>query len=167
MPSLIVNIGIAGAYPDTLLAMCDIVLADGDIYGDVGMELPTDTGTSDFLPIAETDFGREFYVAPFAATIPDFLPRTVGPEVDFRVHSGRGCTVNTCTGTNAVGVRRAKQTGAVFETMEGAAVLQIGQMYHVPVCQIRAISNIAANREMRPENIRRALANLRRYLEMI
>ena len=48
--------------------------------------------------------------------------------------------------------------------MEGAAVAQIGAARNMPVTEIRAISNIAAHRDMRPENIQLALANLRRFL---
>ena len=48
-----------------------------------------------------------------------------------------------------------------FESMEGAAVAQIGQRFGIPVSEIRAISNIASRRDMRPENIRLALTHLR------
>ncbi|MDX1932337.1 MAG: hypothetical protein SFU56_07015 [Capsulimonadales bacterium] len=167
----IVNIGIAGAYPETELRIGDIVVADGDTYGDIGMELPDEAGgVGGFLPVADTPFGREFYSHPLPCRVPDALAARVGPGGagrGFAVRTGRGCTVNACTGTETVGRRRAAQTGAIFETMEGAAVCQIGRAGNAPVCQIRAISNIAARREMRPENIRLALANLHVFLSGI
>ncbi len=49
--------------------------------------------------------------------------------------------------------------------MEGAAIAQIGQQEGIPVCELRAISNIAAHRDMRPDNIALALTNLRTYLQ--
>ncbi len=39
-PARILNIGIAGAYPDSKLAIGDIVMAQSEVYGDVGFELP-------------------------------------------------------------------------------------------------------------------------------
>jgi futalosine hydrolase len=154
-PRLLVNIGIAGAYQETGLDIGDIVLADGEVFGDVGFELPDPPG---FRHVAEADFGREFYGEPLPTIRPAAFLRD-------RAKLARGCTVNACTGTEATGILRRDRFGAGFETMEGAAVAQVGKMHGVPVCEIRAISNIAARRDMRPENIRRALDSLRKYLE--
>ena len=52
---------------------------------------------------------------------------------------------------------------AQFETMEGAAVAQIAQRLDVPFYEVRAISNIAADRDMRPENIKIALESLQAF----
>jgi hypothetical protein len=51
--------------------------------------------------------------------------------------------------------------------MEGAAVAQVGQSYQIPTGQIRAISNIAGDRDMQPENIRLAIGNLKRFLSVL
>lgn len=154
-PTRIVNIGIAGAYPASGLAIGDIVIASSEVYGDVGFELPDAPG---FQPITESPFG-EFYAAPLPLTPdPDFI-------ADGRlVRRARGCTVNTCTGTERTARLRERLFDAQFETMEGAAVAQVSLRRKIPATQIRAISNIASTRDMRPENIERALANLRDYL---
>ena len=39
-PVGILNIGIAGAYPDSGLSIGDIVMAESEVYGDIGFELP-------------------------------------------------------------------------------------------------------------------------------
>lgn len=150
--SLIVNIGIAGAYHGTGLYIGDIVVADGECYADIGMELPTAPG---FLPIAETPWG-EPYREPLPTVMP---PELVSPGT----RTGSGATVSTCTGSDATGSARFARTGASFESMEGAAVAQIGLMCGVPVCEIRTVSNFCADRDMRPENIALALRNLREY----
>lgn len=157
---LIVNIGIAGAYPNSGMVIGDIVLANGEFYADMGMELPGEPG---FLALPDTDFGA-FYAEPLATVVPDtFLQMPL--EIDhYRIHRAHGATVNACTGTEATGLWREKRYAVGFETMEGAAVAQIGKQFGIPVCEIRAISNIAANRDMRPENIRHALDNLRHFL---
>jgi len=158
-PSRILNIGIAGAYPESGLAIGDIVLADGEVYGDVGFELP---GAPDFQPLSDTAMNAGFYGRPFPLHPPPEF--SVQPGGDYRVHVARGCTVNACTGTEETGRRRARLFGAAFETMEGAAVAQAGRQHGIPVCEIRAISNVAARRDMRPESIARALQNLESYL---
>lgn len=155
LPDLILNIGIAGAYPDTGLAIGDVAAGLDDLYGDIGFELPEPPG---FRPIAESAFGA-FYAAPFPLVQPAFVVRGAPAR--------RGCTVNACTGTRATGLYRRDRFGASFETMEGAAVAQIGQAAGVPVCALRAISNCAADREMHPENIARALESLRNHLDAV
>ncbi|MDQ2688337.1 MAG: futalosine hydrolase [Armatimonadota bacterium] len=151
-PARILNIGIAGAYPGSKLAIGDIVMAESEVYGDVGMELPAAPG---FQPLRETPWGAS-YATPFPlASDPHFTGDRTAP----------GCTVNACAGTDETGRRRAQQFGAAFETMEGAAVAQVGQTLGIPVCEIRAISNFAAHRDMRPENIRLALRRLADFLK--
>lgn len=150
-PARILNIGIAGAYPGSQLAIGDVVMGESEVYGDVGMELPAAPG---FQPLRETPWGG-FYTQPFPLCQD---ARWAGASV------APGCTVNACTGTDETGRRRARLFGAGFETMEGAAVAQVGQALGVPVCEIRAVSNVAARRDMRPENIRLALHNLTDYL---
>lgn len=149
-PQRILNIGIAGAYPGSGFAVGDIVMGLSEVYGDVGFELPDAPG---FQSIGEVSWG-DFYRAPLPLTT--FLEFAGLPL-------RRGCTVNACTGTEATGRLRETLFGAAFETMEGAAVAQAGQALGIPVCEIRTISNIAARRDMRPENIQLALDRLRDY----
>ncbi len=152
----IVNGGIAGAYPNSGLTLGDIVIGTSEVYGDLGFELPEEPG---FRALAESEFGAP-YREPFPLKVPDTLERTGLP-----FSTGRGCTVNTCTGTRKTGERRERIFAAQFETMEGAAAAQIGAAAGVSVIEIRAISNFASDRDMKPETIRLALQNLRRFLE--
>ena len=156
-PALILNIGIAGAYPGSGLALGDIVMGDSEVYGDVGFELPEEPR---FRAVSEAPFGR-FYAEPFPLTL---APRFCRDVTGIRRHTARGCTVNACTGTDATGHLRARLFQAGFESMEGAAVAQVGKQEGIPVCEVRAISNLAARRDMRPENIALALHTLRAYL---
>ena len=151
-PARILNIGIAGAYPDSGLAIGDIVVGTSEVYGDVGFELPEAPG---FRHVGEAPWGT-FYREPLSLTV---FPEFAGAAM------GRGCTVNACTGTKATGRLRERLFNAAFETMEGAAVAQVGTVLKVPVCEIRAISNIASDRDMRPENIKLALENLQVYFQ--
>ena len=151
-PARILNIGIAGAYPGSGLAIGDIIVGTSEVYGDVGFELPEEPR---FRHISDSPWGAP-YQEPVTLTV---FPEFAGAR------EGRGCTVNACTGTEATGRLRERLFGAAFETMEGAAVAQAGYALGIPVCEVRAISNIASDRDMRPENIKLALDSLRSYLQ--
>ncbi len=191
-PARILNIGIAGAYPDSGLNIGDIVIGTSEVYGDVGFELPPDAEVDKFAvkggdraqdtvssaaqsadaldPIQFARF-QSIQTSPFAGALyAEPLPLAADALVPseptgYAVQTGRGCTVNMCAGTEQTGRMRRQMFGAHFESMEGAAVAQAGQLANVPVSEIRAISNIASTRDMRPDNIRLAVANLRAYLE--
>jgi len=151
-PARLLNIGIAGAYPGSGLSVGDIVIGTEEVYGDVGFEMPEEPG---FRHIRESPWGAS-YQEPMGLTV---FPEFAGAR------EGRGCTVNVCTGTKATGRLRERLFDAAFETMEGAAVAQAGYILEVPVCEVRAISNIASDRDMRPENIRIALDALAAYFQ--
>lgn len=149
-PRRILNIGIAGAYPSSGLQIGDVVIGRSEVYGDVGFGLPDAPG---FRHLSESEWGAFYQTA---------LPLTQFAEFPAS-RLGSGCTVNACTGTETVGRLRESFFHASFETMEGAAVAQAGQTLGIPVCEIRAVSNFASTRDMRPENIRLALAALTAY----
>ena len=150
---LILNIGIAGAYPGSGLAIGDIVVGESEVWGDIGFALPE---PPHFRPIQESEFGA-FYTKP--------LPLWAPQQLEGR--RGRGCTVHTCTGTDAQGAQRRALFQADFETMEGAAIAQLGQQWGMPVCEIRAISNLAAQRDMRPEHLRLSHERLKMFLKTL
>jgi futalosine hydrolase len=162
-PVALVNVGIAGAYPGAGLAIGDLAAAESEQFGDLGAEAP---GPETFLPIGGFAWSDPVYALP--------LPLSLEPLGGNGTGGGggsaggntaayqrvRGCTVNACTGTAATGALRRSQTGADFESMEGAAVALAGIELGLPVAEIRAISNFAAARDMRPENIGLALRAL-------
>jgi len=158
-PDFVINSGIAGAYPDCGLQIGDLTWAESEVYGDIGFQQPDAT----FQPIQESPFGAGY----------EHYEMSVPPASDSPITGGRGgiavgvgCTVNTCTGTQAMGEFRRDTFIASFETMEGAAVAQVCQREGVPVYELRAISNIAAERDMRPENIKIALERLKAFLHL-
>lgn len=154
-PDRILNIGIAGAYPESGLNIGEVVAGTSEVYGDVGFELPEPPY---FQSISESRFAGSLYAEPFAL---EAFEERLAPLLRF----GRGVTVNACTGSERVGRLRGEIFQADFETMEGAAVAQAGKSFGIPVCEIRAISNIASVRDMRFENIRRALESLKSHFQ--
>jgi futalosine hydrolase len=149
-PSALVDIGIAGAYAGSGLSIGDLAAGESEQFGDLGMETP---GPEAFLPIAGFPWSDPLYARPLPLSL-EPLGKAEG------LKRARGCTVNACTGTAATGARRRSRTGADFEAMEGAAAALAGAEAGVPVAEVRAISNLAADRDMRPEHIGAALRAL-------
>jgi futalosine hydrolase len=154
-PELIVNVGIAGAYPGAGLNIGELVLGQSEVFGDIGMETP---GQEWFTPVSRMPWADAEYRLPLPLSIEPFMEE---PPQPLRI--GRGCTVNACAGRAETGDMRRMLFRADFESMEGAAVALAAMMAAVPACEIRAVSNIAAERDMRPENIELALRNLGSY----
>lgn len=154
-PDLIVNIGIAGAYPDSGLNIGELVLGQNEVFGDIGMETP---GSEWFTPVSRMPWSDAEYRLPLPLSIEPFMDE---PPQPLRI--GKGCTVNACAGRAETGVMRRMLFHADFESMEGAAVALAAMMAAIPASELRAVSNIAAERDMRPENIETALRNLGDY----
>lgn len=161
-PSALVNAGIAGAYAGAGLGIGDLAAGESERFGDLGAESP---GPEAFLPIDGFPWSDPVYALPFALSLAPLQAGGSGGALGaaaFKV--ARGCTVNACTGTAATGKRRRSMTGADFESMEGAAVALAGSELGLPVAELRAISNFAADRDMRPGNIGAALRSLGGFL---
>jgi futalosine hydrolase len=123
----------------------DVVIVESEIVGDLGMELPLDPR---FTPLRDFPFGTSHKSV-----------RLFAPPIS-SVKVVAGCTVSTVTGTRETGIRHRDTYGVAIETMEGYAVADIAAAYRVRCLEVRAISNFASVRDMRPENIRAALGAL-------
>jgi futalosine hydrolase len=155
-PAWIAVTGIAGAYADSGLKVGEVVVGESDVFADLGMEMQDGQGAG-FAPLADFSFADEAHRAALPLWVPAWATATSAAK------RGRGATVNRCTGTEATGAQRRALFGADFETMEGAAVALAARAPRIPVLQVRAISNIAARRDMRPENVTAALDSLRAF----
>lgn len=148
-PALIVNTGIAGAYEGGGWEIGDLVLGTSEVFADLGMEVP---GGEGFEPLGAYDFADASVRAPLPLSAPETAVEGL--------KRGRGATVNQCTGTDETGARRRRLFNVDFESMEGAAAALAARAAGLPLLEIRAISNMAARRDMRPENVARALERL-------
>ena len=141
----LISLGIAGAYEETGLNIGDVVFVESEIVGDLGMELPAHPH---FTPLRDFPFGTSH------KSVQLYTPPIAGVPVV------AGCTVSTVTGTRETGIMHRDTYGVAIETMEGYAVADIAAAYGVPCLEVRAVSNFASIRDMRPENIRAALGAL-------
>ncbi len=154
-PRLIVNIGIAGAYPNSLLKEGELVVGKQECFGDVGVELPSPPS---FRPLSDFEFGKEYAEEYHLEVVSDVLKGNFS--------EGKGCTVNCCTGTEKTGLMREGLFKAQFETMEGAAVAHVGRTLELPVIEIRSISNIASTRNITPKKVSDSLESLKSFLKL-
>lgn len=145
-PDAIVVVGIGGAYPKSGLQIGDVVCAESETFGDLGVETPD--GFLELREFLTTTFPLQLFPAP---------------------HRARFVTVSTCTGTDELSARIESRTGGAVESMEGAAAAQIAARYGIPMGEIRGISNLTGRRDRAawkiPEAARAAQEALLQWLD--
>jgi len=122
----IVICGVGGAYPQSGLAIGDVVSATSETFGDLGAESP-----DGFLDTEALGFDT---------------PSTFDLDLFPTEHRAPFVTCSTCTGTDERARVLRERTGGSVESMEGAALVQVAQEFNVPVGEIRGISNPVGNR---------------------
>lgn len=142
------QVGICGAYPEGDFGVLDVVRVDSDIVGDMGVQ----TASGHF--VAWKDVVSEDGV--YCGDSPRLLPLSLAS-----VPSAAGVTVNCCTGTKYLGLRRRELFKADVETMEGAACFAVCKRFGVSAYQFRAVSNIASDRNPSAWKVAEALAALK------
>ena len=130
----IVVCGIGGAYRAAGLAIGDVVCAESECYGDLGVESP-----EGFLDMESLGFPL--------ITSPSTRFNTFPLQIFPHPRRVKFVTVNTCAGTDALSEVMQKRTGGAVESMEGAAIVHVAAMAGVPVGEIRGISNYTGNRD--------------------
>ena len=130
--------GIGGAYParhcpGAHLQILDLCLIASDRLGDEGVASPQGfSAIENFL----SQPAASFRTADFSAGLAE---RLALPLVD-------AVTVSTCSGSEASSATMCRRSGAMVETMEGAAVAFVCMRYGVPLAHMRSISNFTGDR---------------------
>jgi futalosine hydrolase len=158
-PICMVNFGIGGAYPFSGLKVGDIAVAEKEVYADEGVELRDGLHSFEitgipFLKVRGRKYYNEFPGDKRLSRLALKASGTVAP-----CRSGVFLTVSACTGTGKRAEELAKKFGPVCENMEGAAVSHICRIYGVPFVEIRGISNIVGDRNMKKWDIELAAEN--------
>lgn len=141
-------LGVCGAYPNRDLDVGDVVRVDSEVVGDMGVQ----TVDGHFLPWGDVSGDKKVYMGETPRCLP--LPQAA-------VRSVAGVTVNCCTGTEYLAMRRAELFNADVESMEGAAFFAVCKRFGVSACEFRAVSNIATDRDPSQWKIAESLANLK------
>lgn len=133
-PDAIIVCGVGGAYPASQLQIGDVASASVEIYGDLGASSP-----SGFLDMRALGFAVVGTSTPLFNEIPmQLFP--AARRLPF-------VTVSTCTGTATAATELQARTGGAVENMEGAAVAHVAHLHHIPVGEIRAVSNMVTDRD--------------------
>ena len=142
-PDAIIVCGVGGAYPTSGLKVGDVVSASVEIYGDLGAQSP-----SGFLDMKALGF-------PVIVT-----PTVLFNELPMQIFPTPRCvrfvTVSTCTGTESVAHQIASRTNGAVENMEGAAVAHVAHLHGIPVGEVRGISNLVTNRDVKSWKMKEA-----------
>ena len=132
----IVVCGVGGAYPGSGLGVGDVVCAATERYGDLGATSP-----SGFLDMKALGFP----IVESPAPLFNELPMQVFP-VERRVPF---VTVSSCTGTDDAAREIETRTAGAVESMEGAAIAHVAHLHSVAVGEVRGISNIVTDRDVK------------------
>lgn len=140
--SAVIILGVCGAYPGRGINVLDVVRVDSECVGDMGYQ--------------EKDGSFSPFPSSVRATAAEHAPAHLQ-----KLKSAVGLTVNCCTGTEELGLARAKMFNADIENMEGAAGISACIAHNMPVFEIRAVSNMATTRDRKSWKFNEALAALR------
>ncbi|MDO3378254.1 futalosine hydrolase [Geoalkalibacter halelectricus] len=151
-PRLVISFGCGGAFPGTGLKPGDLALATAERYGDEGVETP-----EGFLDLRALGFAlvrtgaRDIFDT--LPVDPSWLSQARAAVAATAARRGRAwregvfTTVSTCSGSDRHSARIQARTGALCETMEGAAVAQVCAAFDLPFLNIRGISNPTGDRD--------------------
>jgi futalosine hydrolase len=164
-PRLVINLGCAGAYPGSGLSIGDLAVASEEILGDEGVL--TSKGWQDLsymnLPALVQGSRRYYNSIPLSKHAAEKAMQ-LADCYGVKLVRGRFVTISTCSGSKQRGEELAGQFGAVSENMEGAAVALTCLRYSINCLEIRGISNMVEERDIRGWDIPRAVEAAQRFV---
>ena len=147
-PSVVIQTGIAGAYVPAGVAVGSVLLADTEIYGDLGVLTPDGWRPMEEIgiPLVEASGSQaaRFNYFPLDAALVARAAQAAGPLVS---RTGKFLTLSQVTGVRALGDALYERFGALCESMEGAAAAHVCALHGVPFLEVRGISNLIENRD--------------------
>jgi futalosine hydrolase len=156
--------GCGGHYPQAALKTGDISLATSETYGDLGVE----TG-SGFIPLEQLDIPQNPQLGPPVtqkiALDPELL--SWAQSILSQAATGPFVTVTRCSGTTDLSDQLQERTGGICENMEGIAVAEVCQRFHIPLLELRGMSNPTGTRDSKLWNIRLAVENAQRAVQKL
>lgn len=157
----VINTGIAGSLPDGnefALRPTDTIVATRCVFADEGILTPAGYQSVAAMGFPINPSGEDAFVCD-GRLVDALRPVTTA--------AGNIATVSTCSGTDALARDVALRTGAMAETMEGAACALVCHRAGVPYVEVRAISNYTGDRARQAWDIKGALASLERLFATV
>jgi futalosine hydrolase len=164
-PRLVINTGCAGAYLASGLTVGELAVASDEYLGDEGVL--TSNGWQDlcFMGIPTVIHNnRLFHNAIPLSKHPAEKAMQLADFYGVKLVRGRFVTVSTCSGSRQRGEELSQRFHGICENMEGAAVAQTCLRYGIDCLEIRGISNMVEERDMKTWDIPRAVEAAQRFV---
>ncbi len=148
---LLILFGICGAY-NNHAKIGDVAVAESENYGEEGVLTKEGWSSMEFIsPLLKKE--KEYYnTFPLDLELSKLAVKVVN-DLGFNTTSGNFVTVSQVSGTKESGEILKNRFNGICENMEGAAVAHICALYGVPMIEIRGISNIIEERDIKKWNI--------------
>lgn len=151
--SLVLSMGVAGAFPSARLRHGDTAVATSIVAADLGAMSPERFLDLNALGL---DGGATVECPPaLVASARDRLD-----AAGLHVAVGAILTLSTMTGTAERAAELMGRHGAVAEAMEGAGVAHVAALHGIPVLEVRTISNEVGLRDRTSWDLVTALTSL-------
>jgi futalosine hydrolase len=156
-PDILILFGIGGAYARAEIG--DVVIAVSENYGEEGVMTRDGWKPMEFtgFPLLKNDL-EYFNTFAMDKNLSQFAFRA-SKDIGLKAHLGNFITVSQCSGTQKTGEIIRERFNGICENMEGAAVAHICAKYEVSMIEIRGISNIIEDRDLKKWNIPLAVSN--------
>ncbi len=147
-PKCVIQTGIAGAYVPSGVDVGSVLLADTEIYGDLGVLTPDGWRPMEEIgiPMVEATASQpaRFNYFPLDDALVARAKKAAGKAI---ARTGKFLTLSQCTGVQALGDALYERFGALCESMEGAAAAHVCALHGVPFLEVRGVSNLVENRD--------------------
>ena len=146
----VLQTGIGGAFRSSGLVVGDVAVATEEIAGEFGVITEDGwlDGSTIGIPLIESDPPVYNHISLDADVSARALAAAAIVSAESTAQTGPFLTVQNVTGSDAVADELDDRFGAICENMEGFAAAQICQIYDVPFCEIRGISNTVETRDL-------------------
>jgi futalosine hydrolase len=147
-PSVVIQTGVAGAFVPAGIPVGAVVLADTEIYGDLGVLTTGGWQPMELIgiPLVAARDGQpaRFNYFPLDKAL---VARAAAAGGSLIARTGPFLTLSMVTGVRTLGDELHERFGAICESMEGAAAAHICALNDVPFLEVRGISNLVEDRD--------------------
>ena len=164
-PRLVINTGCAGAYIGSGLTLGNLVVASEEVLADDGVVIVDGWHDLQYMNIPSIQLGerRCYNILPLSRHASDKALQ-LADCYGISLTRGRSATISTCSGTRSYAAELAQRWHALIENMEGAAVAQVCLRSGIDCLEIRGVSNMVEERDLRSWNIPMAVEAAQRFV---
>jgi futalosine hydrolase len=162
---MVINTGCAGAYPASGLSIGGLAVASDEILGDEGVQTSGGWHDLQYMGIPSLIHCSRLYhnSIPLSRHASEKAMR-LADSLGVKLVRGRFITVSTCSGSRQRGEELYQRFQGICENMEGAAIAQVSLRYGINCLEIRGISNMVDERDLKTWDIPRAVEAAQRFV---